>query len=481
MHFPAKFPAFVSILVLFYSLTAAQQTNYKPVPNSAIKLDTAYKFVTACIITEKQLTKGNLLILAGLTDEKDCETSFTHYAVYIGDPEGKPTKYLGEEAARQGRFDFSSVYLADTGENFAVVEQGGDSETGTSRTRYTFSLDPKDTSKDLRREYTPAGVSTFYHNDTGLYFVGTRRDDALIGRIELGKVKVGPITILENRAGTNLLKDIVEISNDEKAGFAVKMETGKYIFSGKDWEFVEANIEQPVSEQSAELRLNSNSAIDTTIFSTATPTTAKQPEPQKDFSVSPKVAQVTNEAITVNWKGESRTYNLPPLSKEAVEKNLQITDCDPVHNIGPYAVYGDSVVFGIQIYSGESACGVGGLGFFNPYDGKYTFRYYKEIAPYSSTALLIDGNTAYVGLTSEGEYSSSPEGLATIDLATGNIKILKIPYRISTLFMHDGILFAGTDDGLSIIYPTGLVSQLKLDLDKDGNCLHSLSAPKRIQ
>lgn len=481
MHFPARFLASISILAPFYSLAAAQQTNYKPVPNSAIKLDAAYKFVTACIVTEKQLTKGNTLVLAGLTEEKDCKASFTHYAVYIGDSEGKPTKYLGEEAARQGRFDFSSVYLADIGENFAIIEQRGDTETGTSRTRYTFNLDPKDTSKDLRREYSPEGVDSFYYNDSGLYFVGARRDDALIGRIALTNGKVGPITILKNRAGTNLLKDIVEISTDDKAGFAVKMETGKYVFSGKDWEFVEADTEQTVSEQPVELRLNSNSAIDAAIFSTATPNTTNQPEPKKDFAVSPKVAQVTNDAITVNWKGESRTYNLPPLSKEAVEKNLQLTDCDPVHNIGPYVIYGDSVVFGIQIYSGESACGVGGLGFFNPHDGKYNFRYYKEIAPYSSTALLIAGNTAYVGLTSEGEYSSSPEGLATIDLASGNIKVLKIPYRISTLFMHDGILFAGTDDGLSIIYPTGLVSQLKLDLDKDGNCLHSLSAPTRIQ
>lgn len=472
--------AYVPVLALLYSISEAQEPNYKPVPASNIKLATAYKYVTACIVTEKPLANGDKLVLAGLTEDKDCETSFIHYALYLGDSDGKPKKYLGEETAQQTRFEFASVSVSDFGPDFAVIDQS-DPETGTSRVRYTFSPDPKDTDKDLRSEYSPIRIDSFHYNSGGLYFVAGDRD-ALIGRLALVGGKVKQVSILKNRAGTNILKDIVEISNDEKSGFAVKMETGKYIFSGEDWEFEEADREQSFSAEPGEIRLDGYSAIDQTIFSTAAIYAANRGEPpQIDMAAPPKVTEVTSKEITVYLKGQYTTYRLPPLSVETVEKNLQLGDCGPEHSIGPYTVYGDSVVFGIEFYSGENNCGVGGLGFFNPYDGKYDLHYYKEMASYSTTALLIKGDTAYVGLTLDYEYSSSPEGLAEIDLRSGEVKLLKIPYKISTLVGHDGIIFAGTDDGISIIYPTRLVSQLKLDVDKEGNCLHSLSAPTRLQ
>lgn len=477
MNLPIKLPVFISILTLFCSLAAAQQTNYKPVPYSDIKLDSAHKFVAACITSIKQLEKGNTLVLAGLTDTNGCdEPSFTSYAVYLGDSEGKPIKYLGEETAKADAFYSNSIYISDFGRDFAVIEQYG--KDGYSRSRYSFSLDPKNISDILRQEFLPEGVHTLYYNSGGLYFVGGGRD-SVVGRIALTKGKVGAISLLKSRAGRNVLKDIVNIETDDKNGFAVKMETGRYIFSGKGWEFVEAETEESAPVQPSEVRLGGNPTVDTTIFSTTSANSQTQENlTPGESNTSPKITQVTHEEITVDLKGESRSYPIPPLSKETVEKNFQFTDCDPVHSIGPYAVYGDSVVFGIDIYSGESACGVGGLGIFSPNDGKYDFRYYKEIARYSSTALFIRNNTAYFGLSLEGEYSSSPEGLAEIDLNSGKVKLRKLPYLVKTLLEQDGTLFAGTDNGILIIYPSGLISHLGLDLDNEGNCLYSLSATK---
>jgi hypothetical protein len=477
MHFLKTLFACVPALALSYSISEAQGFNQKSVPASDIKLTTSYKHATACIISEKPLKNGDKLVLAGLTEDKDCDIAFVHYALYLGDSDSRPKKYLGEETAHPTRFEFASVAISDFGPDFAVIDQN-DPETGTRRVRYTFSPDPKDTAKDLRLEYSPRGIDSLHYNAGGLYFVAGSRDDALVGRLALADGKIGQVSILKNRAGTNILKDIIEISNDEKTGFAVVMETGKYIFTGEGWEFSEADREQRVAALPEEIRLDANSTVDTAIFSTMTAATAERPiAPKPDLTAPPKVTAVTDKNITVNWKGESKDYRLPPLSQEAVKKNLQLTDCGPEHSIGPYAVYGDSVIFGIEFYSGENNCGVGGLGFFNPYDGKYDLRYYKEMTPYSTTALFIKGDTAYAGLSSEVEYASSPEGVAVVDLRSGSVNILKIPHKISKFFEHDGLVFSGTDDGITIIHPTGLVSQLKLDVDTEGNCLKSLSTP----
>lgn len=461
---------FVSVLPAVTGRAKAQPAGYNPVPESDVKLETAYKYVTACMKDIQPLDKKHSVVLAGLTGEKDCETSFSHYAVYLGDQNGKPLKYLGEETARMGTFDPAAVYLKGHGPGFAVVEQ--EDNYGYARTRYYFSLDPADKAMPQRREYSPVGISSFSFSSGGIYFLSDT-SEVVIGRIALDGKGPGPVSILKSRSGRNALTGIVGITND-KDGFAVKMETGRYVFSDDDWEFVTEPEVGPEAPQPAGIALNYHSAIDSSVFSTATSNTWPPVEPkQKNVSARPTISSVSPEGITVYADGLLREYRLPPPAREEVVKHIP-EDCSPSHSIGPYVVYPDSAVFGISVYSGEGNCGVGGLGFFTAEGGKYEIRRYKDLVPYSSTALLISGSTAYVGLSHEAEYSSSPEGLAEVNMVTGAGRILKLNRKVRVLFERDGYIFVGAEDGGYIIYPDGRMARLNLDLDADGNCLYSL-------
>lgn len=448
-----------------------------PVPASGVKLETAYKYTSACIVQAEQVTSGKTIVLAGLTESKDCNTSFTHYAVYLGDDKKKPLKYLGEETAREGRWDFSNVHISDFGRDFCIVEQKG--HGGDSRTKYEFPAEPSDKKAIARHEYFPLGIKSLLYRDGGVFFQD-QYDGATHGRIGLKSGKIDSVSLLKTESGC-ALKDAIATAKD-KNGYEVGVESGKYVFSGEKWEFIPGAPKDTPEILPAEIRLNENSALDLSAFSTATFSNEfSAPKPKEQQNSSPTISGIDENKITVVSGGEYKDYRLPPVDSEAFDKYLGPSDCGKMNAIGPYAVYVDSAVFGISVYSGEGNCGLGGLGFFDAKTGKYSFRYFKETAPYSTTALLIKGDTVYAGLSSEAEYSSGGEGLAKINLRDGGVSLYRIPEMVNTILEAEGTVFAGTSDGVFAIYPSGLTSWLRLDFEPATNdCLYTIGEPKKL-
>ena len=479
-NFLAAFSVSIIAALLCASGAPAQQVKLPPVPPSEVNLATAYKYLSACIVQAEQISPGKTVVLAGLTDSPDCETNFTHYAVYVGNKDNKPIKYLGEETARLGRWDFNTVRISGSGKDFCIIEQEGDG--GDSRVKYVFPAEPAGARPVSRREYEPLAISSLVYHDGGVYFASGRRDASVYGRIAVKNGKMNSASILKTETGT-MIGDTTG-AGVQNGVYAVESESGRYVFNGKAWEFLPAARKGTPEILPAEIRLQENATLDPTAFSTASVRDESRPAPAEQktqFKAAPVVARVASGMITVDSAGVHTDYRIPPVDKEAFSKYLGSPDCDPANSIGPYTTYVDSAVFGVYVYSGEGNCGLGGLGFFDAKSGKYAFRYFKETAPYSTTALLVKGDTVYAGLSSETEYSSGGEGLAKINLRDGSVSLYRIPELVNAILESDGAVFAGTDDGIFAIYPSGLTAWLRLDFEPaTGDCEYTLDEPEKL-
>ena len=68
------------------------------------------------------------------------------------------------------------------------------------------------------------------------------------------------------------------------------------------------------------------------------------------------------------------------------------------NEIGPYALAGAKLWFANSFYDSEGVSGVGAIGTFDFAARKYEMRYLPEIAPWSGSAMLLDGDDLWFGL-----------------------------------------------------------------------------------
>jgi hypothetical protein len=85
------------------------------------------------------------------------------------------------------------------------------------------------------------------------------------------------------------------------------------------------------------------------------------------------------------------------------------------NDIGPFALDGTRLWFGNTFYDGEGISGVGAIGSFDTITRQFEMRYLPEIAPWSASALLVEGPDIWVGLRAP----TTPAACCATTAATG--------------------------------------------------------------
>jgi hypothetical protein len=118
---------------------------------------------------------------------------------------------------------------------------------------------------------------------------------------------------------------------------------------------------------------------------------------------------------------------------------------------GSYQTAGDRVWFGKTFYDGEGVTGVGAIGYFDRTANRYVLVNSAELAAWSTSALLIEDDVAWVGLVRRPEGASRSGGLLRYDLQENRSSKFLVPDIILTITRWNGALYLGTTNGLYVI------------------------------
>ncbi|HLG97100.1 MAG TPA: hypothetical protein VKX49_12375 [Bryobacteraceae bacterium] len=120
-------------------------------------------------------------------------------------------------------------------------------------------------------------------------------------------------------------------------------------------------------------------------------------------------------------------------------------------DIGPYAQDIDKIWFATTFYDGEGVSGVGAIGSFDISARKYEMRYLPAIAPWSGSAILLDGGDLWIGLKRRPEGADIAGGLLKYNVQTGAVETFAIPDVIFTIDRAQDAIYCGTSHGLYTI------------------------------
>lgn len=118
---------------------------------------------------------------------------------------------------------------------------------------------------------------------------------------------------------------------------------------------------------------------------------------------------------------------------------------------GAWQRIGSRIWFGKTFYDGEGHTGVGDLGYFDTTSRTFAFLKLPELASWSVSALLVEGNDAWVGLMGQPEGAAYSNGLLRVDLKGRQTRRYEIPDVIRQLVRWNGALYVATDHGLYVV------------------------------
>jgi hypothetical protein len=118
---------------------------------------------------------------------------------------------------------------------------------------------------------------------------------------------------------------------------------------------------------------------------------------------------------------------------------------------GSHQAAGDRVWFGKTFYDDEGVTGVGAIGYFDRTANRYVLVNSAELAAWSTSALLIEDDVAWVGLVRRPEGASRSGGLLRYDLKENRSGKLLVPDIVLTITRWNGALYLGTTNGLYVI------------------------------
>ena len=136
-------------------------------------------------------------------------------------------------------------------------------------------------------------------------------------------------------------------------------------------------------------------------------------------------------------------------------------------DIGPFVQSGDKIWFATTFYDGEGVSGIGAIGSFDIASRKYEMRYLPEIAPWSGSAMLLDGDDLWIGLKRRPEGADIGGGLLRYGIATGTLQNFAIPDVIFTIDRVGDALYCGTSNGLYMLR-ADQITQLRFEPSETG-------------
>ncbi len=168
---------------------------------------------------------------------------------------------------------------------------------------------------------------------------------------------------------------------------------------------------------------------------------------------------------TIDFYRQKLPQKQPPLEMES--------------DIGPFVQRGDTIWFATTFYDGEGMSGIGAIGAFNISTHQYERRYFPEIAPWSGTAMMLDGDEVWVGLERHPEGADIGGGLLRYNLATEKAEMFSLPDVIFTIDRVGDALYCGTSRGLYLKRGRA-ITQLRFEPDGAGRIVmvaHGISRP----
>jgi len=130
------------------------------------------------------------------------------------------------------------------------------------------------------------------------------------------------------------------------------------------------------------------------------------------------------------------------------EVRAHTTGVDISESAGPMQLIGNKVWFGKTFYDGEGSTGVGAIGTYDRTTKQFTYNSPPELARWSVSALLVEGDTVWAGLVRRPEGAEYSGGLLRYDLAAKK-KSSVIPVKeVILAILHAGdVLYLGSSNG----------------------------------
>ncbi len=135
--------------------------------------------------------------------------------------------------------------------------------------------------------------------------------------------------------------------------------------------------------------------------------------------------------------------------------------------IGPFALDGDTLWFANTFYDGEGMSGVGAIGSFDLVSRKFEMRYLPEIAPWSASAIKLEGDDLWIGLMRRPEGCPYGAGLLRYNQRTAAVRTYPVSDLIHSIESLGGTLYAGTSDGVYMLRGEQL-THLRFEPDASG-------------
>ncbi len=142
--------------------------------------------------------------------------------------------------------------------------------------------------------------------------------------------------------------------------------------------------------------------------------------------------------IPLPQPNENTYYRLRPT-------NLIDPDCGIGNGIGPHVLSQDRLLFGITFYDSEGLTGLGGWGAFDFTTSTYELHYPPEMAGWSASALLAEGDTLWFGLVDNEECSFGAGGVLRLGMTDNSVHHYPLPEKVTGLARcGEAIIATGT-------------------------------------
>jgi hypothetical protein len=136
-------------------------------------------------------------------------------------------------------------------------------------------------------------------------------------------------------------------------------------------------------------------------------------------------------------------------------------------DIGPFVQSRDKIWFATTFYDSEGVSGIGAIGSFDIASRQYEMRYLAEIAPWSGSVILLDGDDLWIGLKRRPEGADIGRGLLRYNVRSGAIQTFGIPDVIFTLDRVGNALYCGSAHGLYLVRGDH-ITQLRFEPNESG-------------
>jgi hypothetical protein len=171
----------------------------------------------------------------------------------------------------------------------------------------------------------------------------------------------------------------------------------------------------------------------------------------------------------VSKTGAKQSFSPPVPSMDFYRRTLPSKNpqLELESDIGPFVLRDNKIWFASTFYDGEGTSGVGAIGDFDIASRKYRMRYLPEIAGWSGSAILLDGDELWIGRVCHPEGSDMGGGLLRYNINTGSVKAYSFTDVVHTIDRLGDAIYCGSSNGLYRIRD-GKLTHFRFEPDAKG-------------